>query len=128
MQDSRQKFVELLVCKSCRHGTISFEDETRPGAHLADALRNAKLPTEISIKEVACFSNCSNGCSIVLRGENRWSYVYGNLHPEDDVETIIDGAKKYLNAADGIVPWRERSDHFRKNCVARIPPIEVEHD
>ncbi|MYH58038.1 MAG: metal-binding protein, partial [Boseongicola sp. SB0675_bin_26] len=24
----------------------------------------------------------------------------------------------------GLVPWRERPEHFRKNCIARIPPIE----
>jgi predicted metal-binding protein len=63
-----------------------------------------------------------------LRSPERWSYVYGNLNPAEHVDVIIDGAKKYLNAADGKVPWRERSDHFRKNCVARIPPIEVEND
>ena len=40
------------------------------------------------------------------------------------VETILEGVAKYRESDDGRVPWRERPEHFRKNCVARIPPIE----
>ena len=39
-------------------------------------------------------------------------------------EIIVDGVTRYHNAADGLVPWRERPEHFRKNCIARIPPLE----
>ena len=52
------------------------------------------------------------------------SYVYGNLDAINHVETILDGLAKYRESDDGRVPWRERPEHFRKNCVARIPPIE----
>ena len=128
MQETHPKPIELLVCKSCRHVEANSEDETRPGTRLLEALEGTNLPPEITLKSVSCFANCSNGCSIVLRSPERWSYVYGNLNPAEHVDVIIDGAKKYLNAADGKVPWREKSDHFRKNCVARIPPIEVEND
>jgi len=61
---------------------------------------------------------------IVLRGQGFWSYVYGNLDELNHVETILDGLVKYRESDDGRVPWRERPEHFRKNCVARIPPIE----
>ena len=40
-------------------------------------------------------------------------------------EAVLDGATRYAATADGLVPWRERSEHFRKNCIARIPPEEV---
>ena len=128
MQENYPKPIELLVCRSCRHGITNSEDDIRPGTRLLKALQRTSLPTEMTIKSVSCLANCSNGCSIVLRSSERWSYVYGNLNPAEHVDIIIDGAKKYLDAADGKVPWRKRSDHFRKNCVARIPPIEVEND
>ena len=35
-----------------------------------------------------------------------------------------EGATKYAATPDGVVPWRERPDHFRKNCIARIPPLD----
>ena len=50
--------------------------------------------------------------------------VYGNLDEINHVETILDGLARYRESDDGRVPWRERPEHFRKNCVARIPPSE----
>ncbi len=45
---------------------------------------------------------------------------------------IIDGAARYHATADGLIPWRERPDHFKRNCIARIPPAfpdtETEND
>ena len=60
----------------------------------------------------------------MLRGQGLWSYVYGNLDEINHVETILDGLARYRESDDGRVPWRERPEHFRKNCVARIPPSE----
>ena len=125
---THQKSIELLVCNACRKGLELREGEKRPGEILFDALSATDLPDFVQIHGVNCLSNCSHGCTIVLRGEGRWSYVYGNLNPDEHVETIVDGVNKYLNAADGLVPWRERPEHFRKNCIARIPPLEIYHD
>ena len=77
---------------------------------------------------VECLSNGSAGCSIALRGSVRWTYVYGNSHEAADVDIIVDGTLRDRDAPDGIVPWRERPLHFRKNCIARIPPPEVSYD
>ena len=80
------------------------------------------------LKPVECLSNCSSGCSVVLRGgDARWTYVYGNL-AEDMTDVVVDGATRYAATNDGLVPWRERPEHFRKNCIARIPPLEPAHD
>ena len=35
------------------------------------------------------------------------------------------GLRRYLETPDGIVPWRERPEAFRKGVVARIPPAPV---
>jgi predicted metal-binding protein len=123
--DKILKSIEILVCDSCRHEDFPKVADTRPGALLLEALAKQELPVEIAVRSVKCLSNCSQGCSIALRGEGRWSYVYGNLTPNEHVSTIIEGANKYLTSADGLVPWRDRPEHFRKNCIARIPPIEA---
>lgn len=116
--------VELLVCTTCRHGLQLSDDGTRPGALLHAALQGAALPEGVRLRGVECLSNCNTGCSIVLRGgDARWSYVYGNLSP-DHLDVVLDGATRYRATADGLVPWRERPEHFRKNCIARIPPLE----
>ena len=123
--DKILKPIEILVCDSCRHDDFPKVADTLPGALLLEALAKQELPVEIAVRSVKCLSNCSQGCSIALRGEGRWSYVYGNLTPNEHVSTIIEGATKYLTSADGLVPWRDRPEHFRKNCIARIPPIEA---
>jgi predicted metal-binding protein len=118
---------ELLICVTCKSSvaTDPTDDETRPGALLYAALMAGEVPSGVKVHAVECLSNCTRGCTVALRGGDRWSYVYGNLNPETDVETLRDGAARYQAAADGLVPWRERSQHFRKNCIARIPPITL---
>lgn len=116
--------IEVLVCIKCRREGIDPDEETRPGTKLLNALEGANPPASVQIKAVECLSNCSRGCSVALRGPGRWSYVYGNLD-EKLAETVLEGAAKYQSTADGLVPWRERPEHFRKNCIARIPPMEA---
>jgi predicted metal-binding protein len=123
---------ELLICVTCKSSTpaspLASEDETRPGAQLFAAMIAGDLPPGLRVHAVECLSNCTRGCTVALRGGDRWSYVYGNFDPATDVETLRDGAARYLTAADGLVPWRERSQHFRKNCIARIPPLTLTKD
>ena len=112
----------MLVCVKCRRGEPVAGDSLRPGERLHAALANG-LPDGVTLKPVECLSNCSHGCSIALRAPGRWSFVYGNLHEDTAVEIVHDGAAKYRDAPDGLVKWRERPEHFRKNCIARIPPM-----
>jgi predicted metal-binding protein len=119
--------VELLVCTTCKREGMDPEAE-RPGAVLHRALSAGGLPANVVLRPVECLSNCNHGCSIVLRGgPRRWTYVYGNL-AEDAAGVVVDGASRYAATADGLVPWRERPEHFRKNCIARIPPLEPAND
>ncbi len=116
--------VELLVCTTCRNGQVVDADGKRPGAVLHEKLARGDLPEGVALRAVECLSNCDAGCSVVLRGgSKRWTYVYGNLDPEK-ADIVLDGAARYGATPDGLVPWRERSEHFRKNCIARIPPLE----
>ncbi len=119
-----QENVEVLVCTKCRRGLPVEEGETRPGQQLFDNLTAQGLPDGVTLKSVECLSNCSQGCSMVLRGNGKWTYVYGNLHETSHLDAIAEGVERYAQSEDGIVPWRERPEHFRKNCIARIPPLK----
>ncbi|RIA45460.1 DUF1636 family protein [Dichotomicrobium thermohalophilum] len=119
--------VELLVCTTCRCGQPKEAEAPRPGAQLYEALSEQPLPEGVKLRPVECLSNCSQGCTIGLRGPGRWTYVYGGLEPEAHVGVILDGLARYLTAPNGIIPWRERPEHFKRNCVVRIPPMEAAH-
>ncbi len=114
--------VELLVCTTCRRGLEPGDAGERPGALLHRALAAGVRSEGVSLLGVECLSNCDRGCSVALRGgPRRWTYVYGNLDPSG-ADMILEGVARYRATPDGLVPWRERSGHFRRNCVARIPP------
>ena len=100
----------LYVCTTCRAGQPVPEGAAAPGMQLFDALTGAGAPEGVTIRPVECLSACDHGCSVALSKTGGWSYVYGRM-------TLAD-------ADNGIVPWRDRPVIFRKQSLARIPPME----
>lgn len=118
--------VEILVCSTCRAGQPTDQEGPRPGAQLADALGRMTWPDHVTVTKTECLSNCNSGCSIAVRGgAERWTYVYGNFNGASDAALAFEGLIKYAETTNGLVPWRERPTHFRKNCIARIPPMRL---
>lgn len=113
----------LHVCTTCRGQTPAEPEGPRPGSQLAAALQAEPCPEGVEIRLVECLSACTQGCSVALSFKGKWSYVYGRLTPQD-APAILAGAAAYAGTADGLVPWRERPEIFRKQSLARIPPQE----
>lgn len=113
----------LHVCTTCRAGEPVEEGKPVPGARLAAALM-AGVPEGVDLRPVECLSACTNGCAIALSRPGAWTYVYGRL-TEADVPEILRGAGLYAASADGIPAWRERPAIFKKQSLARIPPLEI---
>ena len=118
----RRLAVTLHVCITCRAGQAIVEGEPTPGARLCEAILRAGVPAGVALVPVACLSACSQGCSVALSAPGRWSYVYGRLS-HADARDVVAGAAAYAAAPDGIVSWRLRPEIFRKQSLARIPPI-----
>ena len=114
----------LYVCTTCRMGEPVIDGIPVPGAQLHAALLAVGAPEGVRIVPVECLSACNTGCAVSLVQPGAWSYVYGRLTTADAGD-ILDGAAKYAATTDGIVPWRERPTIFRKQSIARIPPMEA---
>jgi predicted metal-binding protein len=114
--------VTLHVCITCRAGQTVAEGESTPGARLRDAIVAAGVPDGVNLVPVECLSACNQGCSVALSAPGRWAYVYGRLS-DANARDVVAGAAAYAAAPDGIVPWRQRPEIFRKQSLARIPPI-----
>ena len=119
---------ELLVCVKCRRGAEIPDDERRPGQRLYDSIVEKDLPEGVKVTAVECLQNCDHGCTVALRGGDRWTYIYGNIDEVSQPDLLVEGAALYNATEDGLIPWRSRPEHFKRNCVARIPPIEVSDD
>ncbi|PQM59226.1 MAG: metal-binding protein [Rhodobacteraceae bacterium] len=121
----------VFVCISCRRKDHKPQPDISDGEHLYHQLKSQNASKVVDIVAVKCLASCSNGCSIALSAENKWSYIYGEMDPYTDVAEIIIGADAYSDSTDGIVPWRERPTIFRKRTRARIPPSafkEIDHE
>lgn len=127
MPDDRPETV-LSVCTTCR--AAGDAAEPRAGARLLDALR-AEAAIEpvpgLRIEGAECLSVCKRPCTVAVASAGRWTYVYGDFdaleRAEESARTILAGLRRYQETPDGIVPWRERPEAFRKGVVARIPPL-----
>ena len=113
----------LHVCTTCRAGQPVPEGTDCPGTRLHRALVAAGAPEGVTIRAADCLSACDHGCNLALSKPGAWSYVYGRL-TEEDVSEILRGAGLYAASETVIVPWRERPVIFRKQSLARIPPLE----
>ena len=114
--------VTLHVCITCKAGQTVPEGQPTPGKLLHQAISEIGAPDGVAIVPVECLSACNSGCSVALSAPGRWSYVYGRMS-ESNAKDIVAGAAAYAAASDGLVPWRARPEIFRKQSLARIPPI-----
>lgn len=117
--------VEMLVCVKCRAGeqAVSEGEVRRSGEVLFDALSKAEVARGVHVRPVECLQNCEAGCTVALRGPERWTYIYGGFDPRRGVDVLLEGAALYHASTNGLIPWRARPEHFKRNCVARVPPL-----
>jgi len=118
--------VRLHICMTCKAGLPLDEGAPCMGAQLFAAIAAMEVPPGVQIVPVDCLSACNTGAAVALSAPGRWSYVYGHM-TADNAADILMGAAAYARAPDGLVPWRERPVIFRKQSLARIPPLEAAH-
>jgi len=118
--------VTIYVCVSCR---ISIEGDEcnfdRPGGALACTIKGCLSDAgaaDIEVKPVECLAVCTRPCTIALTGEDKWTYVVGDLDAQAHASEIAAAAQLFAASGDGIIPWKERPLPFRKGVIARIPP------
>jgi predicted metal-binding protein len=80
------------------------------------------------VTPVECLSVCKRPCTVALAAGGKWTYVVGDLDPESQVDDVVDMALRYGASGNGIVPWRERPQSFRKGVVSRTPPLGFRPD
>ena len=117
--------VTVFVCTSCKRAIEgALEAFDLPGRDFAAAL-TARLGEDSSIivEPVECLAVCKRPLTIALSGEGRFMYLIGDLDPALHLDDVASASKAYAATDNGIVPWRERPQTFRKGVIARIPPL-----
>jgi predicted metal-binding protein len=115
--------ITIYVCVTCRGGK-PLDLVPVPGEVLAAATAGAAEGTGITVRPIRCLANCNRGLSAAVRRDGAWTYVFGDLDPERGAVALIEGAKLFAAAPDGLMPWRGRPDALKRGLVARTPPFE----
>ncbi len=115
---------KILVCVKCRAADEPKEPmENRMGSRLyremAAAARDAD---DVEIVPVECLSVCKRPVTIGLSAGGKWTYLYGDFALGSAPE-ILEAARLYAGAEDGLIPWDQRPAALKLGVVARIPPI-----
>ena len=119
--------ITIFVCITCRGGR-PLDLSPVPGAVLAEATSRAAAGTGITVRRVRCLANCNRGLSAAMRRDGAWTYVFGHLDAATGAAALIEGARLFAHAPDGLMPWRGRPDALKRGLVARTPPLEFAGD
>lgn len=118
----------LSVCTRCnRTRTAAERDGSRGGARLIDAVRRAVTalpPDVVRIRPVACMSNCTRACTVVLSAPGKFTLMFGDLDPDDAAADVVACARLHHGRPDGFLARTERPPRLRAGILARIPPPE----
>ena len=88
----------LSICLSCRDGREEFY-MTRGGRRFAKKLLNKNLlKKQVNLRGVNCMSNCKRACTISLTAKKSFTYVFGDIDPENSEysESLIELVSKYF--------------------------------
>jgi predicted metal-binding protein len=115
--------VTVFVCITCNGPDAGSEPRGRLLFNTVMARLPAVRPVAIAVTPIACLAVCKRPCTIALAARGKWSCLVGDLDPTLHADDVINAALSHAAAANGIIPWRQRPQSFRKGVVARIPPL-----
>ncbi|MCC5862485.1 MAG: DUF1636 domain-containing protein [Gammaproteobacteria bacterium] len=106
---------------------MADRQEIRGGTRLADALRRASYQNSagVQLRGVRCMSQCKRPCVISLTAPGAFTYVFGDLDPEDaaHVQAILDLLPLYQRTPEGFMARNARPEPLRASILGRLPPI-----
>lgn len=120
-----QRDLTIHVCTVCRRVREDLaEGYDQPGLDLAEALTDRLAGAEgISVLAVECLAVCKRPCTVAFAADGKWTYLVGDLDTQTHLDDIVGAARSYAASVNGIIPWKERPQPFRKGVVARVPPL-----
>ena len=116
----------LYICLSCRcRGAEPVpEGEVTDGRRLYEAIKSLfdamgdAAPARVL--PTLCFANCERGCSVGIAATGKWSYIMGELGPEDAAD-LLTYAEAYAKARTGVVLPSGRPASLQTSVIARFP-------
>ncbi|MFN4100331.1 MAG: DUF1636 family protein [Pararhodobacter sp.] len=118
----------LSLCLRCRDGREARHAGERGGARLAGAVVAAvqrEGGSSVGLRGVECMSQCKRACIVSLTAPGAFTYLFGDLDPEDPahLRAILDVIPLYLAAPEGFLTRDARPGPLRAGILGRLPPF-----
>ncbi|BBD64368.1 hypothetical protein NIES4072_19690 [Nostoc commune NIES-4072] len=99
----------LFVCKSC-HRSSEERPETSPfdGTILLEKLNSLcdELHADkFEIHPVKCLWACSQGCVVAVSSQDKPTYLFVNLLPEESPAALVEFMQLYIKKRKGAIAW-----------------------
>lgn len=101
---------DLIVCTSCH-----------PDKAQALIARLAQALPHFTVGGTTCMSGCTRPGTIAFRGENKASYLFGDVDPDGPIADILIFARLYAMTPDGWIDDARSLGTLRTAAIARIP-------
>lgn len=117
----------IVICSTCRY---SAESKTGPDGRTGgetlishvEAAMAARPDAAVPVQTQACLWNCNRPCSVILRDDERFTYITGGHEPSRaQADAILDWFKMHGDSETGEVPFRQWPQAMRGHFIARLP-------
>lgn len=117
----------LSICMTCRDGREA-ETGMRGESRLAQAIYariNALRAAGVTLRGVECMSQCKRPCIVSLSQNDKFTYVFGDLAPDETAHTdaLLELVWRHNNAPEGFLERKQRPELLQANILGRFPPI-----
>ncbi len=119
----------IFVCKSC-HRSSEERPEKPPfdGDIFIEKLNNLCfekfLPEEVEIQPVGCLWACSQGCVVAVSSDEKPTYLFVNLTPEESAAALLEFMQLYIKSRKGAVVWEKLPQVLQSAIFAQIPSVK----
>lgn len=125
----------LSICLTCRDRREDLRGDLRGGARMAmavGALAGGQAPAAQAamparLRGVRCMSQCKRACVVSLTAPGAFTYVFGDLDPENPahLQAVLDLIPLYLAAPEGFLRRDQRPGPLRASILGRLPPLDT---
>ena len=124
----------LVICSTCRFSAESkYAPDGRTGGEILVTQMLDVLAEQgrgdVAVQSQICLWNCTRPCSVVIRDDERFSYVTGGNAPtKAQAEAILEWFDAHGQTETGEVPFKQWPQAMRGHFIARMPPLQLKDE
>ncbi|MEM9635169.1 MAG: DUF1636 family protein [Pseudomonadota bacterium] len=117
----------IFVSTACRRSGSNCQ----PGFELISKLRDSlKLAVpvvgeELEVSGIARMASCSRPRAIAFRANDKATYLFGDIDPEEDIDDLVAFARQYRELGDGWCSSVQRPGMLKRSAQAHIPAAMI---